>query len=88
VCNGTGAIFVYITKFFSLYLLMFALVLRLISYVPIILTLLLKKKTFYYTSTIIYVYSVYAYKSYSISVSPGSFKFVAFVVVGKFISLM
>ena len=65
-------------KFLSVYLSMFTLVLKLISCALIFLTLLLNKN-FYYAYTIINAFLVYAYKIYSRSVSPCSFKFVAFV---------
>ena len=73
----TGANFVNFRNFLSLYLLMCALVLKLISCVPIFPTLL--NKSFNYAFTIINAFLVRAYKIYSRSVSPDSFKFVVFV---------
>ena len=72
-----GANFVNFRKFLLVYLLMFTLVLKLISCVPIFLILL--NKSFSYAFTIINVFLVRAYKIYSRSVSPDSFKFFAFV---------
>ena len=77
----TGANFVNFRKFLSVYyLLMFALVLELISCVPIFLIFLtLLNKSFNINYTIISALLVRAYKIYSRSISPDRFKFIAFV---------